>query len=100
MRDRMTDMDEAKQKLVELIDQALSQSEQMLQQSPAQTEHLQTLIAELQRIKATALSDQLQPSEGTLTLGLSRGLADWIDPLNSPLMETVGAVELHYQQHF
>lgn len=95
----MTHIDAVKQEFIKLIDQALSQSEQMLQQVPSRTEQLNALVSELQRIKANALSDQLQPSEGTLTLGLARGLADWIEPLNSPLLNAVGAIERYYQQH-
>lgn len=95
----MTHIDAVKQEFIKLIDQALSQSEQMLQQVPSRTEQLNALVSELQRIKANALSDQLQPSEGRLTLGLARGLADWIEPLNSPLLNAVGAIERYYQQH-
>jgi hypothetical protein len=94
----MTHIDEKKQEFVRLIDQALIQSEEMLRQVPARAEQLHVLVSELQRIKAKILNDQLQPSEGTLTLGLARGLADWIEPLNSPLLNAVGAIELFYQR--
>ncbi len=95
----MTHIDDKKQEFVRLIDRAVNQSQEMIEQSPSHAEPLNTLVSELQRIKANALSDQLQPSEGSLTLGLSRGLADWIEPLDSPLLTAVGAVERYYQEH-
>lgn len=95
----MTHIDDKKQEFVRLIDQALNQSQEMLKQIPSHAEQLNILISELQRIKANVLSDQLRPSEGTLTLGLSRGLADWIEPLDSPLLAAVGTVERYYQEH-
>lgn len=94
----MNHTDDKKQEFVRLIDQALSQSEAMSRQVPARAEGLGALVSELQRIKENVLNNQLTPSEGTLTLGLAKGLADWIEPLNSPLMDAVGAVELYYQQ--
>ena len=95
----MTDTKKVKQEFLQLIDQALTQSEQVRQQVTSHAEQLNTLVSELHHIKANVLSDRLQPSEGTLTLGLARGLADWIEPLNSPLLEAVGAIERYYQQH-
>lgn len=95
----MNHTDAKKREFVQLIDQALSQSEELGRQLPARTENLNALISELERIKASVLSDRLTPSGGTLTLGLARGVADWIEPLNSPLLEAVGTVERYYQQH-
>ncbi|WP_088894396.1 hypothetical protein [Leptolyngbya ohadii] len=94
----MSQTNAKKQEFVRLIDQALRQSEDMIRQNSTRTEQLKPLMSELQRIKAEALDDRLPPSQEMLTLGLTRGLADWIEPLDSPLMNAVGAVELYYQQ--
>lgn len=91
--------DDKKQEFVQLLDRALEQSEELHLQAAAQPEQLQNLVSELQRIKADVLSDRLPGSEGRLTLGLARGLADWVEPLDSPLLDAVGAIELYYQQH-
>ncbi|MFB2893956.1 hypothetical protein ACE1CI_13685 [Aerosakkonemataceae cyanobacterium BLCC-F50] len=93
-------MEAKKQEFLQLIDRAIGLSEKMQGTTPNSTEKLNTLVSELQRIKANVMSDRLQPSEGTLTLGLAREVADWVEPLNSPLLDAVGAIELYYQQQF
>lgn len=95
----MNHTDAKKREFVQLIDQSLSQSEEIRRQLPDRAENLNVLVSELERIKASVLSDRLTPSGGTLTLGLARGLADWVEPLNSPLLAAVGAVERYYQEH-
>lgn len=92
-------MDAKKQEFLQLIDRAIVISQEM-NHSSSESEHLNTLIRELQAIKTRAINHQLPPSQGTLTLGLARQVADWIDPLDSPLMEAVGAIELYYNHHF
>ncbi len=91
-------MEAKKQEFLQLIDRAIALSEKMLNSTPSHPERLNTLVSELQRIKTNVISDRLQPSEGTLTLGLARAVADWVEPLNSPLLDAVGAIELYYQQ--
>lgn len=93
-------MEAKKQEFLQLLDQAIALSETMSSNTPTLSEHHTTLISELQRIKATVISDQLQPSEGTLTLGLARQVADWVESLDSPLLQAVGAIERYYQQQF
>ncbi|MBE9226440.1 hypothetical protein IQ264_13510 [Phormidium sp. LEGE 05292] len=93
-------MEAKKQEFLQLIDRAIALSEKMQGTTSNSTEKLNTLVSELQRIKANVMSDRLQPSEGTLTLGLARAVADWVEPLNSPLLDAVGAIELYYQQQF
>lgn len=95
----MNPTDAKKEEFVRLIDHALNQSEEMAHQVPARADQLHPLVSELHRIRADVLADRLQPSQGTLTLGLARGLADWVEPLDSPLLEAVGAVERYYQQY-
>jgi hypothetical protein len=53
----------------------------------------------LKSIKNQALAGQLPPSQGIVTLGLAREVADWIDPLDSPLLKAVGKVEREYQKY-
>ncbi len=91
-------MDNKKLEFIPLIDRALEIAEQMKGENPP--EQLHNLIGALQAIKSQAIAGQLEPSQGILTLGLARGVADWIDSLDSPLLEAVGAIEQYYQKHF
>ncbi len=91
-------MDNKKREFISLIDRALEIAERM--KGDNQTKQLNNLIAQLQAIKSQAIAGQLEPSQGILTLGLARGVADWIDSLDSPLLEAVGAIEQYYQKHF
>jgi hypothetical protein len=40
----------------------------------------------------------LEPSVGGASLGLSRGVADWVGQLDSPLLKAVALIETRYQQ--
>ena len=91
-------MDSKKLEFISLIDRALEIAERMRGEN--QPQQLNNLIAELQAIKSQVKAGQLEPSQGILTLGLARGVADWIDSLDSPLLEAVGAIEQYYQKHF
>ncbi|MEM8722390.1 MAG: hypothetical protein AAGE84_24370 [Cyanobacteria bacterium P01_G01_bin.39] len=90
-------MESKKLEFIQLIDHALKIAEQ--DKSQNQVEQLNNLTGVLQTIKSQALADQLEPSQGSLTLGLSRGVADWVDSLDSPLLKAVGAIEQYYQKH-
>ncbi|MEM7591695.1 MAG: hypothetical protein AAF383_09295 [Cyanobacteria bacterium P01_A01_bin.83] len=90
-------MESKKLEFIQLIDHALKIVEQTKSQN--QIEQLNNLTGVLQTIKSQALADQLEPSQGISTLGLSRGVADWVDSLDSPLLKAVGAIEQHYQKH-
>ncbi|MEO0835175.1 MAG: hypothetical protein AAFY16_04115 [Cyanobacteria bacterium J06642_3] len=90
-------MESKKLEFIQLIDHALKIAEQ--EKSQNQVEQLNNLTGVLQTIKSKALADQLEPSQGSLTLGLSRGVADWVDSLDSPLLKAVGAIEQYYQKH-
>ena len=91
-------MDNKKLEFIPLIDRALEIAEQMKGEN--QLKQLNNLIAQLQAIKSQAIAGQLEPSQGILTLGLARGVADWIDSLDSPLLRAVGAIEQYYQKHY
>lgn len=91
-------MDKQKLEFIRLIDQALEISKQ--EKSPKQAKQFDNLVRALNSIKSQVIAEQLEPSQGILTLGLSRGVADWIDSLDSPVLKAVGQIELYYQQHF
>lgn len=82
----------------QLIDQAAELAQSMNTQNPS--EYLNHLMSALQTLKNQALEGQLEPSQGTVTLGLSRQVADQIGSLDSPLLKAVGAIESYYQDNF
>ena len=90
-------MDTKKLEFIQLIDRALKIAEQTRSKNKA--EQLNNLTTALQTIKSQVIADRLEPSQGSSTLGLSRGVADWIDSLDSPLLKAVGAIEQCYQKH-
>lgn len=91
-------MSSKKSEFIGLIDSAITLSQELsLEEEP---KRLATLVSVLQRLKHQVLEDQLEPSKGVLTLGLSREVADWIDSLDSPLLKAVGLIERYYQQYF
>ena len=91
-------MESKNKELIKLIENALTVSNQIKLEKNA--EYLNNVINILQNLKTQALENQLPPSEGVLTLGLSRGVADWVDSLDSPLLKAVGNIEKYYQQNF
>ncbi len=91
-------MNKSTQEFIQLIDHALMVAEQT--NSQLNIEQLSRVISQLQHLKSQVLSQRLEPSQGLITLGLSRGVSDWIDSLDSPLLKAVGAVERFYQQHW
>ncbi|MBD2202982.1 hypothetical protein H6G33_03575 [Calothrix sp. FACHB-1219] len=91
-------MEAKKQEFLQLVDTALEVGKGMLAANDSPSERLNTLIAQLQQLKANTISDRLEPSDGYVTLGLAREVADWIENLDSPLLKAVGAIEIYYQQ--
>ncbi|MCE2672525.1 MAG: hypothetical protein LW635_02765 [Microcystis sp. 53598_E5] len=83
--------------LVQSIDQAITVAEQM-RETEILTQ-IEGLISVLKTIKSQALAGQLPPSQGIVTLGLAREVADWIDSLDSPLLKAVGKAEREYQKY-
>lgn len=90
-------MDGKKLEFVRAIDRALEIAEQARWNN--RVEELDSLIGALQSIKNKTIANRLEPSQGVLTLGLSRGVVDWIDSFDAPLLEAVGAIEQHYQKY-
>lgn len=95
-------MQEKTTRLIELIDTALNivTSMQSDPSSENSSENLERTAQALTTIKERASTGQLGPSNGGVTLGLARGVSDWIEPLNSPLMGAVGAIETYYMENF
>jgi hypothetical protein len=91
-------MESKNKELIKLIEKAIAVSNQIKREENA--DHLNNVINVLQNLKNQALENQLPPSEGVLTLGLSRGVADWVSSLDSPLLTAVGNIEKYYQQNF
>ncbi|MDZ8185930.1 MAG: hypothetical protein RMX96_13900 [Nostoc sp. ChiSLP02] len=93
-------METKTQEFIKLIDRASEITEQMLKDKQAEfSPRLNNVIAALQSIKNKALNGQLEPSGGNSTLGLASQVADWIEPLDSPLLKAVGGIEEYYQKH-
>lgn len=89
------------QEFIQLIDQALNMAEQMGTFSQdagnSNAEGIKKMIPILQNLKMQVLEETLEASTQNSTLGLSREVADWITPLDSPLLKAIGAIETHYQ---
>jgi hypothetical protein len=82
---------------ISLIDEAIGMATPMLTSYP-NPERLQGLIDTLIKLKEDAENGNLCPSEG-LRLGLNREVADWIEPLDSPLRAPIDAIDVYYQQY-
>jgi hypothetical protein len=95
-------MQEKTTKLIELIDTALNIVTSMQSDSSSEnsSENLVRTAQALSVIKERASTGQLGSSNGVITLGLVRGVSDWIEPLNSPLLGAVGAIETYYRENF
>jgi hypothetical protein len=91
-------MESKNHELIKLIENAIAVSNQIKLEKNA--DYLNNVINILQNLKTQVVENQLTPSEGVLTLGLSRGVADWVDSLDSPLLKAVGNIEKYYQQNF
>jgi type II secretory pathway component PulL len=83
--------------LLPLIDQALAAIDQ--RGSSAKPEQAQKLRHALQAVRQQAEAGNLEPSRGVVTLGLTRGVADLGEPLDSPLIQALGAIESYYKEH-
>jgi hypothetical protein len=84
-----------------LIDEALAMVTEMLSTGKTSNapEDLDRTSQFLKKIKTTAAAGQLEPSQGIVTLGLSRGVTEWLEPPDSPLYPAIGAIEKFYRDH-
>ncbi len=93
-------MQTAKENFLQTIDNAISIAKTTENSEPLIKEQINNLIKVLKQLKRDTLNDALEPSPGRVTLGLSRNVADWIEPFDSPLLKAVGDIEKYYQQQF
>ncbi|MEH1868217.1 MAG: hypothetical protein V7K69_24930 [Nostoc sp.] len=90
------------EEFIKLLDKALQIAEQTRKDKQPEFKHserLNNLISALESIKNKTLIGKLEASGGISTLGLSREVADWIEPLDSPLLKAVGKIEEYYQKY-
>jgi hypothetical protein len=85
--------------LVRLIDRAMPVVEALLL-NPLQPETNTVMLDRTQlvlaKMRRKAIACHLPPPDGQTTLGLVRGVTDWIQDLNILLVTAVGAIERHY----
>ncbi|HAC63602.1 MAG TPA: hypothetical protein DCF68_08700 [Cyanothece sp. UBA12306] len=87
------------EEFIKLIDKAIDISQDMLSMKSHNSERLNQLITILKNIKNDAIDGTLESSKGSINLGLSRNTSDWIEPLDSPLLNAVGEIEKYYQKN-
>ena len=82
--------------LIQRIDEALVIARAM--SSGPQASDVDRLLAALLAVRQQALSGTLEASRGGSSLGLTRGVADWIDSLDAPILKAVAEVERIYRR--
>ncbi len=95
-------METKTEEFINLLDKAIEIAEQIRRDKQPEFKHserLNNLTSALESIKSHTLTGKLEASGGISTLGLAREVADWIEPLDSPLLKSVGAIEEYYQKH-
>jgi hypothetical protein len=82
--------------LIQRIDEALVIARAM--SSGPQASDVDQLLAALLAVRQQALSGTLEASRGGSSLGLTRGVADWIDSRDAPILKAVAEVERIYRR--
>jgi hypothetical protein len=85
--------------LVRLIDRALPVVTWVRSHDPKPEPNsvmLDRTVMVLNKLRKKAIACHLPPPDGQTTLDLARGVTDWIEDPNSPLLTSVGAIERHY----
>jgi hypothetical protein len=85
--------------LVELIDRAISIAQELRvipNSSEPNTAMLETTLGVLVGLRQKNIDCHLPPPNGRTTLGLARGVTDWIAELDSTLLRAVGSIERCY----
>ncbi len=77
--------------LIQRIDEALVIARAM--SSGPQASDVDQLLAALLAVRQQALSGTLEASRGGSSLGLTRGVADWIDSRDAPILKAVARTE-------
>jgi hypothetical protein len=89
--------------LIQRIDEALVIARGMssgprAMSSGSQASDVDRLLAALLAVRQQALSGTLEASRGGSSLGLTRGVADWIDSRDAPILKAVAEVERIYRR--
>jgi hypothetical protein len=88
-----------RQELVRLIDVAEARAK-ALYDDPLKPEPNLVMIQRTRTVLAVmrkkTIDCHIPPPNGSTTLGLARGVLDWIDDRATPLVRAVGAIERHY----
>ncbi|HBH73423.1 MAG TPA: hypothetical protein DDY43_08245 [Synechococcales bacterium UBA10510] len=82
--------------LIQRIDEALVIARGM--SSGPRASDVDRLLAALLAVRQQALSGTLEASRGGSSLGLTRGVADWIDSRDAPILKAVAEVERIYRR--
>ena len=82
--------------LIQGIDEALAIARAM--SSGPRASEVDQLLAALLAVRQQALSGTLEASRGGSSLGLTRGVADWIDSRDAPILKAVAEVERIYRR--
>jgi hypothetical protein len=90
---------EWQRRLVELLDEAIQIGINLRNDrtgtEPDKVRLTQTLFV-LAKLREKALNCHLPAPNGRTTLGIARGVTDFVDDLHGPLTRAAGAIELHY----
>jgi hypothetical protein len=85
--------------LIKLIDQARDVAQQ-LRTTPNSSEPngamLETTLCVLDRLRQKTINCHLPPPNGRTTLGIARGVTDFVEDLDGTLVQAAGAIERHY----
>lgn len=98
-------MDSKTKILVSLLDDALKIAEDRLlrreggEHDPAPVSGLESIVANLQKRKESAIEGTLEPSHGFHTVGLNRELLDWGER-STPLFNALESLEEFYRDNF
>jgi len=84
---------------IRLIDNAILTAKKRLpgESDPAIVRSISNVISVLQRTKDDGVAGSLNPSGGIATLGFTREALDWGEPLDSPLLQSLRAVDRYYR---
>jgi hypothetical protein len=88
-----------RRQLVALIDEAAAIATRLRHDARRPEPNLAMLdrtLFVLAQLRAKTLNCHLPPPNGQTTLGIARGVLDWIEDLASPLAKAAGALERHY----
>ena len=84
---------------IRLVDSAMltAKKRMSVESDPAIAKSISNVISVLQRTKDDAVAGSLNPSGGIATLGFTREALDWGEPLDSPLLQSLRAVDRYYR---